>query len=81
MRLERRLGYETEERRLHAPDSALSELLWSGHGCHSAQTQSKNVILLVFCDKIPSSKCYCCYLHFANVFNVIGMNLNSFILF
>jgi hypothetical protein len=27
MRLERRLGYETEERRA---DSALSELVWSG---------------------------------------------------
>ena len=33
MRLERRLGYETEGRRLHArerADSALNELLWSG---------------------------------------------------
>ena len=29
MRLERWLGYETEGRRLHGADSALSKLLWS----------------------------------------------------
>ena len=34
MRHERRLGFETEGRRLHArADSALSELLWSGLVC------------------------------------------------
>ena len=38
MRLERRLGYETEGHRQRA-DSALSELLWSGSGIMRGRRQ------------------------------------------